>query len=392
MTVDDEDDDRPLSNGERRLAEYVDELISAALGRRAIADATDASVQDVVPDDAARHETGPTGTPETDLAEGVPGPAAPPSARSKTAARASMREGLASLFRDTAGHSTPRHLSADAPGVGVATGQSQYFKRFTSSAAQLPEPAPTGLPDLDDHLGDGFDFGLHLVCGEPGVGRTAFAEAVAWEALATSRPVLYYALREGSLGTWERLLGTLGAILGRPVPPLARLRSRSLSVEDLAALAEVDHQLQTQVLPRLTLLDSIPAYPDALGAFLEDVLVRTSQARDHVGRTPLVVVDDLQRLLLLTGCRTASAGLVRLTDGLAAESIPCLATSDLWALSQGGSTEAASVLVLTPVSTTPDGTYGRVDLQVRANARTGWTGTVPLVLDRRSGLFAQAGL
>ena len=33
---------------------------------------------------------------------------------------------------------------------------------------------------------------------------------------------------------------------------------------------------------------------------------------------------------------------------------------------------------------------GRVDLEVRKNLATGWTGTVPLLLDPLSGLFAEA--
>jgi len=41
------------------------------------------------------------------------------------------------------------------------------------------------------------------------------------------------------------------------------------------------------------------------------------------------------------------------------------------------------------VAAPADDGFDRVDLEVRANTPTGWTGTLPLLLDRRSGLFAQ---
>ncbi|MFH0916927.1 MAG: hypothetical protein V1912_10860, partial [bacterium] len=46
-----------------------------------------------------------------------------------------------------------------------------------------------------------------------------------------------------------------------------------------------------------------------------------------------------------------------------------------------------TTLALASVSASADDAFERVDLELRTNARTGWTGTLPLLLDRRSGLF-----
>jgi hypothetical protein len=373
MMTEGQDQERALSNGEQRLVEYVDELISAAF-----AEHSEAKARDTEAPDALHAADAPDSSPQA--ASGV---------RPRSPRRASMREGLASLFRDTAGHS-PHHQPTPHSPDTATPGRSPYFRMYANTSGQLPELAPTGLPGLDARLEGGFGFGVHVVCGEPGVGRTAFAEAVIWEGLARGRTALYYALREGCLGAWERLIGTMGAILGMSVPPLAAIRARNLSAAELTTLEDIDRRLQDLVLPRLKLLDEIAAYPDALGAFLDETLMQISETRDRTGRTPIVVVDDLQRLLLLTGCATAGPALARLNEAFAAQSIPFLTTSDPSVLTRGESNEAASVLLLTRGPVALEETYSLVTLEVRADARTGWTGAMPLVLDRTSGLFAQA--
>jgi hypothetical protein len=53
---------------------------------------------------------------------------------------------------------------------------------------------------------------------------------------------------------------------------------------------------------------------------------------------------------------------------------------------------AQTTLALVSVSAFADEAFGRVDLELRTNARTGWTGTLPLLLDRHSGLFTDPSL
>ena len=50
-----------------------------------------------------------------------------------------------------------------------------------------------------------------------------------------------------------------------------------------------------------------------------------------------------------------------------------------------------TVLALTPVFPSATAIPERVDLEVRKNPATGWTGSVSLLLDARSGLFAESG-
>jgi hypothetical protein len=228
-----------------------------------------------------------------------------------------------------------------------------------------------------------------LVSGGPGVGKTAFLESVAWEAVSSERPVLYYALKEASIGAWERLVSTLGNILGGPVIPLGALRAHTLGPRDLETLTRLDRALQVSVLPWLSLVETIPAYTDTLSAFIEDVRLRAQEARERHGRIPLLLVDGLERLLLLTQARPLVHLLSRLDDALAADSIPGLLATTLPDRSAHGLERlpARTILALVSVSAFTNDAVGRVDLELLTNARTGWTGTLPLLLDRRSGLF-----
>jgi len=305
-----------------------------------------------------------------------------------------MREGLASLFSNTQALSLPQPpaLTAQSPDPDTV-GPSAFFTQYLRDSDTAPELAPSGLAQLDARLAGGFGYGLNLVAGGPGVGKTAFMEAVAWEAVGRRRPVLYYALREGGRATWERLVSTLSYIMSGPVLRLPDLRARTLDEESIAALRNIDRALQASVLPRLSLIETIPAYTDPLTAFLEDVSLRVMQARDQEGRTPLVLVDDLQRLLLHTRARPLLHVLSRIDDALAASSIPgflTLTPADFSGHALAG-LPAQGIVTLEPVYASPDDSYSILNLAVRANTRTGWTGSLPLLLDRCSGLVALAG-
>jgi hypothetical protein len=400
-------DESPIGSGssdeERELAGYLDGLIAATCAEKAPGKSiegrgghepasADLGVEE--PDEAAPPEP----TSEADASEQKP----PPSGRQpRGTTRASMREGLEALFRDTR---RPSLLPPSAPAPGApettsepglpATEPSVFLRRVLQQAARSPELAPSGLASVDAHLAGGFDSGLHVVLGRPGVGKTAFLESVAWEAVSSGRPVLYYALKEGSMGAWERLVSTLGTILGGPEVPLDTLRTRILASDDLETLTRLDLALQASVLPYLTLVETIPAYTDTLTAFIEDVRSRVQEAQERHSRIPLLLVDDLERLLLLTRAQPLLHLLPRLSDALAADSIPGLlaATTPDRSAYELERLPVQTTLALVSVSASADDDFGRVDLEIRTNARTGWTGTLPLLLDRRSGLFAHPPL
>jgi hypothetical protein len=230
------------------------------------------------------------------------------------------------------------------------------------------------------------------VLGPPGAGKTAFLESLAWEAVGDHRPSLYYALRTGTMRVWERLISTLGAILQEPGVSPDVLRAHELAPEGLETLGRLDALLQSSVLPFVTLIDATPASTASVGAFIEDVLARSLEAGEHHGRLPLVLVDDLGRLAELTGSRSPLGLISRLGDALAADSLPGFVTGEVdpACVRETEWTRLQSVLVLHPIAPSSSELPRRVDLEVRHNATTGWTGTVPVLLDPSSGLFAES--
>ncbi|HEY5529794.1 MAG TPA: DnaB-like helicase C-terminal domain-containing protein [Thermoleophilia bacterium] len=385
------------SNEERELAGYLDELVSATfagkspgnyVAGRETNEPASTELDGPEPEGAALPE------PISEVA--APQEKPPPSGRqTRGTTRASMREGLLALFRDTERLSPPppsAPTTANGPKL-PATEPSVFLRRFLEPATRSPELAPSGLASLDARLDGGFGSGLHLVQGEPGVGKTAFLESVAWEAVSAERPVLYYALKEGTIGAWERLISTLGNILGTAIP-LDTLRARTLGPDELETLTRLDLALQASVLPYLSLIETIPASTDNLSALIEDVRLRAQGAKERHGKIPLLLIDDLERLLLLTRAQPLLHVLSRLDDALVADSMPGLLAMTPPDRSAYGQERlpAQTTLALVSVSAFADEAFGRVDLELRTNARTGWTGTLPLLLDRHSGLFTDPSL
>jgi len=340
-----------------------------------------------IPDEDASGET----APAVSRGKGAGGPTA-------------MRDEFLALFRDTRLHppsgktasppeSTPENTSRERIPSLPASEPSRFLRRFLQQAAPMPEPASSGLAGLDDRLGGGLGYGLHLVLGAPGAGKTAFLESLAWEAVAGQRPGLYYALKTGSLRVWERLIATLGTILDGPAITPSALRGQELAPEDAETLGRLDAALQASVLPYLSLIDAAPASTGSLSAFVEDVRSRGQEAGEQHGRLPLVLVDDLEALVTLTGSRSPLHLLSRINDALVGDSMPgllaCAPASPLFAELER--LPVQTVLALMPVLPSTTATSERVDLEVRKNAATGWTGTVPLLLDPWSGLFAEPG-
>jgi hypothetical protein len=328
------------------------------------------------------------------------GECAPPSSvpRGRRKERASMREGLLELFRDTASSLPPDpFLAIPTSRMQVTSGQivgpSQYFARYLAQKGHPVDVVSTGLDELDRHLGGGFHPGLHLIAGRRGAGKTAFLESVAWEAFSTKRPVIYYSLRDGSQAVWMRLIGVLGALLEGPRVPASTLASRDLDSRELAAVRSLDGELQGLVLPLLSLVDEPPLTADPWTALLEDLVRRARRAEQLHGKVPLAIVDDLDQLLLLTGPRPLAAMLSHLDRTLVGASVPGL----LSLARSGGSLPgvaalpARSTLVLSPSTLLGRQRAGsalrQVDLSLEFAARRRLV-RLPLVMDLRTGFFA----
>ncbi len=324
--------------------------------------------------------------------------------RKRASGRASMRDEFLALFRDTriypplrgGGPGQPPTTGApdlpDASAGPSAAKPSPFLHRFLREAAPSSGLAPSGLARLDRRLGGGFGYGAHLVLGPPGSSTGAFLESVAWETVAGSRPALYYAFRTGSLGVWERLIATLGTILDGPAVTPAALQSQGLVDKDRETLTRLDAALQASVLPYLSLIDPTPACVCSASTFIEDIRIRAEEAGDQHGRLPLVLVDDLERLVALTESQSYPHLLARLDRALAAASIPGLVTgsADVWSGEQLAQVPVQTVLTLMPVFLSADGSPERLEMEVRKNAATRWTGRATLLLDPWSGLFAEA--
>lgn len=317
----------------------------------------------------------------------------------KASARPSMRRELMELFRDTRldapgrvpppGEVAPEGADCHAAGPAATPEPSRFLRRFLQRSTPSPEPAHSGLACLDMYLGGGFSGGLHLVLGHEAAGKTAFLESLAWEAVGNRRPALYYALKSGSLEVWERLIVTLGAIIdGEGIVP-SELRGADLVPAEKEALHRLDAELQSFVLPYLSLMDRVPGPAGDLSGFIDRLHSRSQEAAERHGRLPLILVDDLEELTAITGSRSPLHVLSRLDAALAAHSLPGILTAGPNGplLRHVDQLPVRSVMAL---SEAESGGGGRVQLEVLKNTSTGWTGIVPLLLDPSSGLFAEA--
>lgn len=376
MPIDDETrSGDQCSREESELSGYVDGLISESIAKRTVSIQTESPAIE-----PAEADLPPSEGPEVSR----PDKRARPQRR-QNSSRASMSEDLLEMFRST----QPRGAPLMGARATNRTEPSPYLKQYMQQAERSPELAPSGLMELDEHLGGGFGPGLHIVQGGPGAGKTAFLLSLTLEAVSSGRPVRYYALKEGSLGVWERLVSAFSHILGGPAIPLPALRANTLTPDEFEALAGIDLALKESVLRDLSLIETLPTHPDDSCAFIEDVRSGAEEARKRRGRTPLVIVDDLERLLLLAGTQPFEQLFPHLDDVLRASAVPCLiarAVPDL----TGSDAErlcAQTTLTLVLESDTDDG-FSQGWLEVEANAATGWSGTLPLLLDRYSGVFA----
>ncbi len=406
--------EEPNTGEELELTGYVDRLISAAIASRMTKAQVDQTATESVQSLQARGQSAkgdrpagaavlePAGAPaengESDqtatsarAAEKLVCKPAEPTqpARRQNSPRASMSEGLLALFRSTEPREGPRQAAPSAtPRVPDEPQPSPFLKQYFRQARGHSEFAPSGLSGLDQRLGGGFAPGLHVLQGKPGTGKTAFLQSLALEAVSSGRPVRYYALKEGGLGAWERLVSSFSYILGGPALALSTLREQALTPDARKALADIDRVLTETVLTHLSLIEILPPHSDGLSPFVEDVRSGTEVAARKHGGIPLVIVDDLQHLLLLTGVQPLDVMFSHLNDIFVANSIPCLvavATPDPADRVDGLSMQSLLTLVSTSA---PGAIFSHVDVVIETNVATGWTGVVPLLLDRRSGIFA----
>ncbi len=287
-------------------------------------------------------------------------------------------------------HREPTPARPDDSTVGGQQQASSYLRRFLEQSSAPIALTPTGIAELDRLLLGGLGYGLHVIAGPSGVGKTAFLEGMLWEATSSGNPVVYYVLKEGPPATWMRLISTLGAVLGDSAVSLAEMRDHSLRAGSMEALHRLDRQLQESVLPLVALVGTIPAHADVIGAFLRDLVERTNTVRAERTRTPLIMLDDLDLLLRLAGDPPPFATLSRLDEALRASSLAIVAsTSGGFAAGiEPSQWPVQTVIELNPAGGGARGVLRSLVLLVTVNVRTGATGGLQAVLDTSSGLLA----
>jgi len=411
-----------FSEEELKLGSYLEELISNLVARKAMEMFTKPQPDQLVPH---RHagQPGPLGTEEGETGAKIPaeepsvtsGPDAddedepvlrPPRNRGRSSMRSELlelfrrTEALSNSHRPTPGPSedeatpavavTPPPSHPVQPAVPAAPAASLFLERYLQQTASPPDVFPSGIAAVDGRLAGGFAHGLHIVAGEAREGKTAFLEAVAWHALSAHKPVLYYALKEKTLGAWMRFISTLGFVLGGATVSLTELRSFALQADSTATLRSLDKSLQTAVLPWLSLVDTIPARVDALGAFVIDAETRAEELREKHGHQPLVIVDDLDHLLLATGMPSRFAAVSRLDDGLGAASLTtlCSTTSLSTWEPELDRLPVQTLLELRSAPLPVENGLWMIDVSVRTNRPGNWSGDISLAFDSSSGVFA----
>lgn len=158
---------------------------------------------------------------------------------------------------------------------------------------------PTGLAEVDRLLDGGYQAGLHVIGGLTGVGKTAFALALAFKSAIEGRNVLFLSLEQSKRELWSRVIASRTGIAysdlkrggcrqGTVESPLSnRLRS-AREWGDIEAAAE-----------RLEIIEA----GDALSATghgdeVEHLCGPAKSIARSTGAPPLVVVDYLQRVPL----------------------------------------------------------------------------------------------
>ena len=309
-----------------------------------------------------------------------------------------MSEGLELLFSKRAqGDAEPRGESAAPaePGGPKAAGDSgaewsggegpsapedspprEHSSHFRAFQEERPRGGvlPTGIPQLDEVLGGGLDFGLITVAGAPATGKTLLLEETGRSALLQNRTVIYASLQDGSLAAWQRLMARFSEdVAGLPLP-LADLRARSLDQQASERLEELDARFAHEIQPRLILLDRLPPGNDGLQGLLDNIWWRVREAMERQQPSPVLLLDGLEAVEFQTA---------RLHQGLQRLGVPGLATAE--SVEAGAQVDGGGLLLLQETDDQAMGYEAQILLTVARNPRTGWQGRIQLRLDRSSG-------
>ena len=155
--------------------------------------------------------------------------------------------------------------------------------------------------------------------------------------------------------------------------------------------------------PWLEIVDAISGGSAEFEAFLADARARSREAKKRHGRLPLILIDDLESLARLTRVKPRARLLAQLDEWLVGEALTGLITMAIPPRSVPGiaGLPVQTTLLLTPAqASTPveqaaplpapqQAAIDHIDLIIVAGAADGRTETIPLLLDRRSGLLAQ---
>lgn len=137
-----------------------------------------------------------------------------------------------------------------------------------------PRGPLSGFRNLDRELGGAFAPGVHIVHGQPGAGKTAFALQVA---AGCGCPALFVTCEMSSLELLRRLTANLtGTFLGR-------LKSGELRPADSVALA----RRAAEAAPELAFADATQAYANPF--WLRDAALATRGEAKHL----LIVIDSV---------------------------------------------------------------------------------------------------
>ena len=182
---------------------------------------------------------------------------------------------------------------------------------------------PTGFEMLDVYLSGGLRSGeLTLLGGPQGLGKTTFALQILRHAAATGEAVIYFSYEHDASTILERLIAIEAATLaGIEAVSLRRIRE-SLEASD-GREGDLADRLRNTV-GGSDAVGLVHAYADRLlvhrssGTETSVYTIRqvVDQARAMTGRSPLVVVDYLQKVFVPGGSELEEERVTKIVEGL----------------------------------------------------------------------------
>lgn len=189
-------------------------------------------------------------------------------------------------FEDSAAHARQIHAAGtgglvpatDLLGGVVAEAREHVERRVVTGSSIMG--LPTGFPQLDDLL-NGLERGLIVLAGEPGAGKTTFANLIAAQVAGSGVPVLYVTYENSRNNL---LLKHLCRLAGEPETDARR------GLADIQKLADAAQEFA----PAASLLYYVEAAADTT---VDTIKAQALQIkRRHDAPQVLVVVDYLQKM------------------------------------------------------------------------------------------------